>query len=230
MGALLSGVGLVRRFGDRAALDGVDVEIARGEVVAVMGPSGSGKSTLLMCLAGIDRPDDGTVSFDGADIGAMSERRRADLRLRRFGFVFQFGELVPELTLVENVSLPLWLTGTPRRRATSLARRMLEELGVLEHADQRTSEMSGGEAQRAAVARALVHRPDVVFADEPTGALDTLNGERVLEALVAAAATRDAAVIVVTHEARVAAFAHREIRLRDGRIRVPEPSAPRSAP
>ena len=226
MDALLSGHGLVRRFGDHAALDGVDFEIERGEVVAVMGPSGSGKSTLLMCLAGIDVPDAGSVELGGQPLSTRSERERAETRLRRFGFVFQFGELVPELTLAENVSLPLWLTGTPRRRATALARRMLEELGVLEHADQRTAEVSGGEAQRAAVARALVHRPDVVFADEPTGALDTVNGELVLEALVAAAASRDAAVIIVTHEPRVAAFAQREVRLRDGRLHAPAPSLP----
>jgi len=212
---------LVRRFGERAALDGVDFEVGRGEVVAVMGPSGSGKSTLLMCLAGIDVPDDGVVEFDGKGLSTMNERGRAELRLRRFGFVFQFGELVPELTLAENVSLPLWLTGTPRRRATALARRMLEELGILEHADHRTSEVSGGEAQRAAVARALVHRPEVVFADEPTGALDTANGELVLEAIVAAAASRDAAVVIVTHEPRVAAFAQREVTLRDGRLHEP---------
>jgi putative ABC transport system ATP-binding protein len=221
MAALLSGRALVRRFGERAALDGIDFDVARGEVVAVMGPSGSGKSTLLMCLAGIDTPDSGDVEFDGQPVSTMNERKRAELRLRRFGFVFQFGELVPELTLAENVSLPLWLAGTPRRQATALARRMLEELGVLEHADQRTSEVSGGEAQRAAVARALVHRPDIVFADEPTGALDTANGELALEALVSAAASRDAAVIIVTHEPRVAAFAQREVWLRDGRLHAP---------
>lgn len=218
MSALISARGLVRRFGARTALDGVDIAIDAGEVVAIMGPSGSGKSTLLACLAGVDVPDEGEVELEGAALSSRSERVRADVRLRRFGFVFQFGELVPELTLAENVSLPLWITGTGRARAMEVACELLRELGIGDLADRRAPEVSGGEAQRAAVARALVHQPDVVFADEPTGALDTTNGELVLEALVRAATERHAAVVLVTHEPRIAAFAQREVVLRDGRL------------
>lgn len=217
---LLAGTDLHVRHGETNALEGVSVEVAKGEVLAVMGPSGSGKSSLLHCLAGIVRPDAGSVTFDGSRVGAMSESARSSLRLRRFGFVFQFGELVPELTLLENVALPLLMAGTPKRVALERARRALEDLGVADAADRPAGRVSGGQGQRAAVARALVHEPAVVFADEPTGALDTVSGERVLESLVGAARDRGTSVVVVTHEASVASYADRELVLRDGRVAV----------
>ncbi|WP_136517574.1 ABC transporter ATP-binding protein [Cellulomonas telluris] len=221
MSAVLAGEGLSITLGGRRVLDGVDVTVETGEVVAVMGPSGSGKSTLLHVLAGLLRPESGTVTLAGSRLDDLPDAARSRLRLRRTGFVFQFGDLVPELTVVENVELPLRLTGVPRRAARDRALALLDELGVADVASRRTSEVSGGQAQRAAVARALVHEPAVVLADEPTGALDTVTGERVLEALVAAATSRGAAVLLVTHELRVAAWARREVHLRDGRIETP---------
>jgi len=214
---LLSASDLSLSFGGTAALDGVSVDVHPGEVLAVLGPSGSGKSTLLHCLAGILRPDSGEVRFCGARIDDQSDDARSRLRASSFGFVFQFGSLVPELTAVENVALPLRLAGVRRRPAELRAVGWLERLAVGEVADQRPGQLSGGQGQRVAVARALVGGPRVVFADEPTGALDSLNGELVLEELVGAAREQGAAVVLVTHEARVAAYADREIVLRDGR-------------
>jgi putative ABC transport system ATP-binding protein len=216
---LLSCQELVKSFGSTAALNGASLELAGGEIVAVMGPSGSGKSTLLHCAAGILTPDAGDVVFDGRSIGAESDARRSELRRTQFGFVFQFGRLVPELSCVENVSLPLRLAGVKNRDAHRSAGEWLERLEVTDVAGKLPGEVSGGQGQRVAVARALVTRPRVVFADEPTGALDSLNGERVMQLLTTAARETAAAVVLVTHEARVAAYADREIIVRDGRTR-----------
>lgn len=218
MSTLLQAWGLELSFGATRVLHDVDITITRGELVAVMGPSGSGKSTLLHCLAGLLAPDAGQVHLDGGRIDILSERARSTLRLHRMGFVFQFGDLIPELTLVENVELPLRLTGTGHRVARARAMAMLSSLEIDQVADRRANEVSGGQAQRAAVARALVHEPAIVFADEPTGSLDTLAGELVLEALVSAAREQNTAVVLVTHEPRVAAYADREVMLRDGLV------------
>lgn len=169
-------------------------------------------------LAGLLRPDSGTVELDGTRIDSLPDARRSELRLREFGFVFQFGDMVPELTVVENVELPLRLTGVPRATARRLALGQLATFGVEHVAHHRLSEVSGGEAQRAAVARAMVHEPKVVLADEPTGSLDTISGERVLEALVAAAQSTQTAVLLVTHDLKVASWASREVLLRDGAL------------
>jgi putative ABC transport system ATP-binding protein len=216
-GPLLAAADLHKSFGPTPALDGAGMSLWPGEVVAVMGPSGSGKSTLLHCLAGILRPDSGTVSYNGAELSALSDVARSELRRTEFGFVFQFGQLVPELTSLENVALPLRLGGMRRREAEQTATEWLERLEVADVADKRPGETSGGQGQRVAVARALVTRPKVVFADEPTGALDSLNGERVMRLLVAAAKDTSAAVVLVTHEARVAAYSDREVVVRDGK-------------
>lgn len=218
MTTLLQARGLELSFGPTRVLHDVDITIDRGELVAVMGPSGSGKSTLLHCLAGLLQPDAGEVQLDGERIDTLSERRRSTVRLSRMGFVFQFGDLIPELTLVENVELPLRLAGAGRDAARSRALDMLSRLEIGQVADRMVNEVSGGQAQRAAVARALVHKPAIVFADEPTGSLDTLAGELVLEALVAAAREHGTAVVLVTHEPRVAAYADREVILRDGLV------------
>jgi putative ABC transport system ATP-binding protein len=217
--SLLAGTGLSKAFGQTPALSDASLSVEAGEIVAVMGPSGSGKSTLLHCLAGIVRPDSGRVVFDGRDVTAMSDAERSNLRLREYGFVFQFGQLVPELPCVENVALPLRLEGVRRREAERRALEWLERLEVGDVAGQRPGEVSGGEGQRVAVARALVSEPRVLFADEPTGALDSLNGERVMRLLTAAAHEADVAVVLVTHEPRVAAYSGREIVVRDGRTR-----------
>ena len=214
---ILEARGVVKRFGPTDALRGVDVCIEGGELVAVAGPSGAGKSTLLHCLSGILRPDAGEVWFAGRRIDTLGEADRAQLRRRELGFVFQFGQLVEELPAVENVALPLLFDGVSRREARERAMKWLERLGALEVADQTPSEMSGGQAQRVAIARALVTGPRVVFADEPTGALDSLNGERVMRLFTEAARDSGAAVVLVTHEPRVAAYADREIVVRDGK-------------
>ncbi len=206
------------RSGRLRRLRGIDIQVMAGEVLAVMGPSGSGKSTLLHCLAGILPPDEGEVWFGAQRIDTLAEPRRSVLRRDQFGFVFQFGQLVPELPAIENVMLPLLLAGHGRAEARERSAALLGrlELGGLEQ--RRPGEMSGGEAQRVAVARALVHQPGVVFADEPTGSLDTLAGERVMELLTDCAREQNAAIVLVTHEARVAAYADREAVVRDGLI------------
>ncbi|MEE6262745.1 ABC transporter ATP-binding protein [Plantactinospora sonchi] len=208
-------------FGPTRALDGVDIEIGAGEVVALLGPSGSGKSTLLHCLAGILRPDSGRVRYRGAALDELSEEALGRLRRAEFGFVFQFGSLVPELTAVENVALPLRLGGARRRPAEDQARQWLDRLGVADVAGKHPGEMSGGQGQRVAVARALVAGPRVVFADEPTGALDTFNGELVMEELMGAVRAEGTSVVLVTHEMRVAAYADRVVGLCDGAVLAP---------
>jgi putative ABC transport system ATP-binding protein len=208
-------------FGTTPALRGASLRVDRGEIVAVMGPSGSGKSTLLHCLAGILRPDGGEVEFDGERIDAMSENDRSALRRDRFGFVFQFGQLVPELTAEENVALPLLLRGMRRADALDAAQDWFVRLELDGLQRRRSGELSGGQSQRVALARGLVGRPEVLFADEPTGALDSLTGEHVMELLVGAARDSDTTVVLVTHEPRVAAYADREVMVRDGRVTTP---------
>lgn len=215
---LLVAQGLRKRFGTTEALRGVDLRLTEREIVAVMGPSGSGKSTLLHCLAGITPPDEGTVMLDGAPIGDLSDADRTRLRRTTFGFVFQFGQLVPELSAIENVALPLLLNGVRRRDAEAAAAAWFPRVGLAGKERRRPGEMSGGEAQRVAVARALVIEPTVVFADEPTGSLDSLAGEQVMELFTTAVSETGASVILVTHEPRVAAYADREVVVRDGRI------------
>ena len=204
-------------FGPTPALRGANVALSSGEILAVMGPSGSGKSTLLHCLAGILRPDSGEVRFDGRRIDTLGEEERSALRRDRFGFVFQFGQLVPELTAEENVALPLLLGGIRRAQALDDARGWLAQLGLNGLEQRRSGELSGGQAQRVALARGFITRPEVLFADEPTGSLDSLTGEHVMELLVAATRRQGTTVVLVTHEPRVAAYADREIVVRDGR-------------
>lgn len=218
--AVLSGHGLRKSFGATPALAGASVEVAAGEVLAVMGPSGSGKSTLMHCLAGLLVPDAGSVRYEGREVSAMDDAARSALRRSAFGFVFQNAQLVPELTCLENAALPLRLLGVRRRAAQAAAREWLERLEVEDVAGHRSGEVSGGQAQRVAVARALVAGPRVVFADEPTGALDSLNGERVMQLLTTAARQGGAAVVLVTHDARVAAYSDREVVVRDGDVRT----------
>ncbi|MFI2665609.1 ABC transporter ATP-binding protein [Micromonospora carbonacea] len=223
--ALLVAEELHRAFGPTPALAGASLTVRAGEVLAVLGPSGSGKSTLLHCLAGIVRPDSGRVLYQGADLTTLSDRELSALRRGQFGFVFQFGQLVPELTCLENVALPLRLERVGRREAERRAAEWLDRLEVTEVAGKRPGEVSGGQGQRVAVARALVTGPRVIFADEPTGALDSLHGERVMRLLTGAARDTGAAVVLVTHEARVAAYSDREVVVRDGRTRSLEAAA-----
>lgn len=209
-------------FGATLALRGASLSVAPGEVLAIMGPSGSGKSTLLHCLAGILVPESGEILFGGQRVDTMREEERSTLRRDHFGFVFQFGQLVPELSAEENVALPLLLGGVRRTEALKEARSWFDRLGLDGLATHRSGEMSGGQAQRVALARALVIHPEVLFADEPTGSLDSLNGELVMELLTGAAREHATTVIIVTHEPRVAAYADREVIVRDGRVTPPD--------
>jgi putative ABC transport system ATP-binding protein len=215
---LLEARGLARSFGNTPALLDASLAVAAGEIVAVMGPSGSGKSTLLHCLAGIYRPDRGEVWFDGDRIDLLDDTARTRLRRTEFGFVFQFGQLVPELTAADNVALPLLLNGSRRKPAYAAATQWLGDVGLGDLGPRRVGELSGGQAQRVAVARALVAGPKVVFADEPTGSLDSLTGESVMNLLVDLARHHGTTIVIVTHDARVAAYANREVLVRDGTV------------
>jgi putative ABC transport system ATP-binding protein len=200
------------------ALRGVSLTVEPGEVLAVTGPSGCGKSTLLHAAAGIVRPQAGSVRLLGRDLATLDEAGRTQLRRRHVGIVLQFGQLVPDLAVLENVALPLLLDGHDRAAAYTLAAEWLDRAGLDADHDTTPAELSGGQAQRVAVARALVTGPTVVFADEPTGSMDTIGGEHLLELLLGAARDRGAAVVLVTHDNVVAAYADREVRLRDGRV------------
>ncbi|MET8516185.1 ABC transporter ATP-binding protein [Streptomyces sp. NPDC005077] len=216
---LLTATGLKKSYGRAAqALRGASVDLHAGEILAVTGASGSGKSTLLHCLAGIVRPDEGSVSYGQERLDGMPEVRLSELRRTDFGVVFQFGQLIPELTALDNVALPLLLAGTARAEAQSRADEWLERFGVRGQAGLRPGELSGGQSQRVALARALVTGPKAVFADEPTGALDSLAGEQVMTALVHAARESGTAVLLITHDAQIAAYADREVWLRDGAV------------
>jgi putative ABC transport system ATP-binding protein len=223
-GCLIEARDVVKSFGHTPALRGASVSAARGEILAVMGPSGSGKSTLLHCLAGILIPDSGEIHFAGRRVDALRETERSALRRDRFGFVFQFGQLVPELTAEENIALPLLLGGTRRAPALKAAREWFGRLGLEGLEQRRSGELSGGQAQRVALARGLVAGPEVLFADEPTGSLDSLAGEHVMNLLTAAARDQGTTVILVTHEPRVAAYADREVVVRDGKASSLSPS------
>jgi putative ABC transport system ATP-binding protein len=206
-------------FGPTPALQGATLAVGSGEFVAIMGPSGSGKSTLLHCLAGLLTPDRGQVRFDGHRVDDLPDRNRTRLRRTDFGFVFQFGQLIPELTVADNIAMPLLLHGSRRGPALRTARAWLPRLGLSELGLRRTGELSGGQAQRIAIARALVMQPRVLFADEPTGALDTLAGEQVMALLTETARDAGTTVILVTHDPRVASYADRVVRVTDGAVR-----------
>jgi putative ABC transport system ATP-binding protein len=216
MSPLLTADDLHKSFGPVPALRGASIAVAKGEVVAVMGPSGSGKSTLLHCLAGLLRPDSGEVRYGGRRIDVLPDRERARLRRSTFGFVFQFGQLVPELTVRENIAMPLLLAGQRRRVAFAAVEPWLARLGLEGLGDRLPGDLSGGQGQRAAVGRALIAGPEMVFADEPTGSLDSVASDEVMDLLVDVARREGTSVLVVTHEPRVAACADRTVLVRDG--------------
>lgn len=209
---------VVLRYGSRAVLDGVDLRLKEGTATAIMGPSGSGKTSLLHCIAGILQPDSGSIHVDGTNISAMSGSARARFRLEHVGIVFQFGELLPELTVGENVALPLRMLGTPARESRDRALTALHAVGIDSLARRHPGEISGGEIQRAAIARAIVARPRILLADEPTGALDEENIESVARLITAQAHELGAVVIMATHNPAVARFADTIFRLRSGRL------------
>jgi putative ABC transport system ATP-binding protein len=226
-GSLIEARDVVKSFGQTPALRGASVSAAAGEIIAIMGPSGSGKSTLLHCMAGIFKPDSGQVWFDGTRLDELGETKRTELRRTAFGFVFQFGQLVPELSTADNIALPLLLSRVKRKTAYQTAESWLVRLGLAELGARRTGELSGGQAQRVALARALAPRPKVIFADEPTGSLDSLASESVMDLLVGIAREEGTTVVLVTHDARVAAYADREAIVRDGKVTAPlDPADP----
>ncbi len=198
------------------ALAGVDVDFSRGELTAIMGPSGSGKSTLMHCMAGLDTPTSGTVLVDGADVGRMNQRNLTRLRRTRLGFVFQAFNLIPTLTAEENITLPLDIARKPLDREWFDT--VVDAVGLRDRLDHRPSELSGGQQQRVACARALVSRPAVVFADEPTGNLDSRSSGEVLGFLRRSVDELDQAVVMVTHDPTAASYAHRVLFLADGRL------------
>lgn len=218
---VLQALDLGLSYGPTRALDDVSIALYPGEAVALMGPSGSGKSSLLHCLAGVLQPDHGSVTFRSAPFSDLGMDERSRLRLSSMGMVFQFANLIAELSLLENVALPSEMLGLPRREAREKAITAMAALGVADVADRFPGQVSGGQAQRVAVARALAHRPAVLFADEPTGALDSLNAQKVLEGLLGVAHETGTAVLVVTHDSRVAAYCRRLVTLVDGRIQAP---------
>ena len=215
---VLSGHDLRFAFGPTEALRGVDIDIHAGEILAVMGPSGSGKSTLLHVLAGVLKPDSGIVTYNETDVTGLSEAERSALRLSEFGFVFQFGQLLPDLSAIDNVTIPLLLAGFKRRLAQRQARSWLDRLGLDGHGDKLPGELSGGQAQRVAISRALVTAPKIVFADEPTGSLDSLASENVMLTLTELARATGTTVVIITHDPRTASYADREIIVRDGLV------------
>ena len=221
--AVIEAQGLIKSFGSTRALAGVDLRISSGESVAIMGASGSGKTTLLHVLAGITRPDGGRVAFlppagGVVEVSGLSESARSRLRRESFGFVFQQGLLMPELTAVENVALAAMITGVSRAEATQRAAGWLAALGLQGMEDRRIGELSGGQAQRVAIARAQVTGASVVFADEPTGALDSTTSSEVMDALLWSTTGQGRTLVVVTHDPQVAARCSRTIAVRDGRV------------
>lgn len=216
--SIISAKNIKKSYGKTPVLHGVSLDVKQGEVLAIMGPSGSGKSTLLHSLAAIIPVDSGEIVFGGHNIGKFSDNKRSILRRTAFGFVFQFSQLVPELSVIDNVALPLLLNGVSRNKAYAEAKRWLEAVGLSDKHDSTPGEISGGQAQRVAIARAMVAQPKILFADEPTGSLDSLNSEHVMELFIKTAKDNGTTVIMVTHEPTIAAYADREIVVRDGII------------
>ncbi len=217
MTAVIDARGVRRTLGAREVIAGIDLAIAPGETVALMGPSGCGKTTLLQMIGLLDRPDAGTITVDGDDAWARSDARRAGLRLRKLGFVFQQSNLIEHLSARDNVALPAWRAGQSRKAALAAADQLLERFGVAHRARARGNELSIGEAQRTAIARALINKPALILADEPTGSLDGAAAAAVVEALLGSAADRPA-VLLATHDPEVAARAGRLVRMRDGKL------------
>ena len=218
MAKTLSLTDITKDFGGGPVLAGISLDIAPGELVAVMGPSGSGKSTLLHCMSGVLTPTHGSVRYGEEELSALGDAPRSRTRLRNFGFVFQDGQLLPELCNVDNVALPGMLNGMGRHAARKRAMELLDQLGLGDLADRRPAQVSGGQAQRVTIARALVANPGVVFADEPTGALDQSTGHEVMQMLTTIVRQSGASLVMVTHDPKVADWMQRRVEIRDGII------------
>ena len=209
---------LTKNFGDLQVLKGVSLNIKKGEVISIVGPSGAGKTTLLQLIGTLDKPSSGTIYFNGEELGKMNESRLATFRNRHIGFVFQFHQLLPEFTALENIIIPALIAGRKRKEAENEAMELLRIMGLEKRAQHKPSEMSGGENQRVAVARALINRPDVILADEPSGSLDSHNKEELHRLFFDLRDKLGQTFIIVTHDETLAAFTDRTIRMVDGMI------------
>jgi lipoprotein-releasing system ATP-binding protein len=213
---MLAANNLSKKYGRLQVLNQVSLEIKKGEFVAIAGPSGAGKSTLLHILGGLDTPDTGQVKLMNQELFKLSGKKQAAFRNQHMGFVFQFHHLLPEFTALENVCMPLWIAGISKQRATAEASQILQTIGLGHRADHKPAELSGGEQQRVAIARAIVHRPSVVFADEPTGNLDSANAQAVHELFLQLRSMYDQTFVIVTHNEQLASMADRTLFMRDG--------------
>ncbi len=209
---------ITKSFGSLQVLKGIDLHIDKGEVVSIVGPSGAGKTTLLQIIGTLDRPDSGTVTIDGIDVSGLSQRKLSDFRNRHIGFVFQFHQLLPEFTAVENVMIPAFIAGTPTKEAKERAAELLDFMGLADRAKHKPNELSGGEKQRVAVARALVNNPAVILADEPSGSLDTKNKEELHQLFFNLRDKFGQTFVIVTHDDKLASITDRTIRMNDGRL------------
>ncbi|RYD53524.1 MAG: ABC transporter ATP-binding protein [Sphingobacteriales bacterium] len=215
---MLQALHLLKKHSTLTVVDDVSLQIAKGEIVSITGPSGAGKSSLLHLLSGLDRPDSGTVHLDGTDIFQLSAGKQAQFRARNIGFVFQAHHLLPEFSALENAAMPLWIGGKSRKEGLQLAAEIMQVVGLSHRLTHKPAELSGGEQQRVAIARALVARPAVVFADEPTGNLDSANAEAIHELFLQLREALGQTFVIVTHNEALAQRADRTIAMRDGRI------------
>ena len=210
--------GITKSFGSLQVLKGIDLTIGKGEVVSIVGPSGAGKTTLLQIMGTLDKADAGTVTIDGEEGNKLNERKLSAFRNQHIGFVFQFHQLLPEFTALENVMIPTFIAGTPFKEAKKRAKEMLELLGLTDRASHKPNELSGGEKQRVAVARALINRPSVIFADEPSGSLDTKNKEELHRLFFELRDKLQQTFVIVTHDEGLASLTDRTIHMVDGCI------------
>ncbi len=210
--------GIRKSFGSLEVLKGIDLHIDKGEVVSIVGPSGAGKTTLLQIIGTLDRPDAGSVIIDGIDVGQLSKKKLADFRNQHIGFVFQFHQLLPEFTAIENIMIPAYIAGVSHREAKKRAQELLEFMGLTDRASHKPNELSGGEKQRVAVARALVNRPAVILADEPSGSLDSKNKEELHQLFFDLRDKFGQTFVIVTHDEQLASITDRTIHMRDGQL------------
>lgn len=212
---------ITKSFGSLQVLKGIDLHIDKGEVVSIVGPSGAGKTTLLQIIGTLDKPDTGSVCVDGIDTTALSQKALADFRNRHLGFVFQFHQLLPEFTAIENIMIPAYIAGTSNKAAKERAKELLQFMGLTDRANHKPNELSGGEKQRVAVARALVNSPAVILADEPSGSLDTKNKEELHQLFFDLRDKFGQTFVIVTHDEQLATITDRTIHMRDGLLDIP---------